>query len=188
MSADAEPSNPSGMDSWLPSLERCAWTLGSAFDFVLIGRADDSRPVSGRRRRKWWRRRRSRARRRPPIQAFRSRSCSCRIYFLPSLYDASGYSNTFIVQPVIPFNIGEDAFFPYHIIRPTLPVIAPTADPDGPRGVQGGLGDTTIVDVFIHPSEELKTNFGIGYVANLPTRTHPALGEGEMGSRSFSSW
>lgn len=99
--------------------------------------------------------------------------------FTPETYNASGYSNTFIVQPVIPLNIGEDAFFPYHIIRPTLPVIAPTADPDGPLGVQGGLGDTTIVDAFIHPCEELKTNFGIGYVATLPTRTHPQLGRGE---------
>lgn len=99
--------------------------------------------------------------------------------FTPETYDATGYSNTFIIQPVIPLNIDEDAFFPYHIIRPTIPVIAPTADPDGPTGVHGGLGDTTIVDAFIHPIEELKTNVGIGYVATLPTRTHPALGRGE---------
>jgi hypothetical protein len=99
--------------------------------------------------------------------------------FTPETYDASGYSNTFIVQPVIPLNIGEDAFFPYHIVRPTLPIIGPTADPDGPIGVHGGLGDTTIVDAFIHPIEELKTNVGIGYVAVLPTRTYPVLGRGE---------
>lgn len=99
--------------------------------------------------------------------------------FTPETYNASGYSNTFIVQPVIPLNIGEEAFFPYHIIRPTLPIVAPTADPDGPLGVQGGLGDLTVVDAFIHPCEELKTNFGIGYVGILPTRTHPQLGRGE---------
>ncbi len=99
--------------------------------------------------------------------------------FTPETYDATGYANTFIIQPVIPLNFGEDGFFPYHILRPTIPIIAPTADPDGPRGVHGGLGDTTLVDVFIHPSEKLKTNFGVGYVATLPTRTHPALGLGE---------
>lgn len=99
--------------------------------------------------------------------------------FTPETYDASGYSNTVIIQPVIPLSFGEDGFFPYHIIRPTVPIIAPTADPDGPIGVEGGLGDTTIVDVFFHPSKELKTNFGIGYVGILPTRTHPALGRGE---------
>ncbi len=99
--------------------------------------------------------------------------------FTPETYDASGYANTFIIQPVIPLNIGKDSFFEYHIIRPTLPIIAPTADPNGPLGVHGGLGDTTIVDAFFHPNKELKTNFGIGYVAILPTRTHPALGRGE---------
>ncbi len=111
-------------------------------------------------------------------------------------YDASGYANTFIVQPVIPLHIGEDSFFPYHIIRATLPIIAPTADPDGPRGVQGGLGDTTIVDAYIHPCEALKTNFGVGYVATLPTRTHSSLGLGEwqfgpslvMISRAVPKW
>jgi hypothetical protein len=99
--------------------------------------------------------------------------------FTPETYDASGYSNTFIVQPVIPLNIGKDSYFEYHIIRPTLPIIAPTADPDGPVGTNGGLGDLTVVDVFIHPNEKLKTNFGLGYVAIFPTRTHPALGRGE---------
>ena len=99
--------------------------------------------------------------------------------FTPETYDASGYSNTVIVQPVIPLHIGEDAFFPYHIVRPTLPIISPSADPDGPAGSEGGLGDMTVVDVFIHPSERLKTSFGIGYVATLPTRTDPRLGLGE---------
>jgi hypothetical protein len=99
--------------------------------------------------------------------------------FTPESYDASGYANTFIIQPVVPLNIGKNSFFEYHILRPTIPVVAPTADPDGPRGVHGGFGDTTVVDVAIHPSERLKTNFGLGYVAVLPTRTHPALGRGE---------
>ncbi len=99
--------------------------------------------------------------------------------FTPETYDASGYSNTVILQPVLSLKICEDAFFPFHIVRPTLPIIAPTADPDGPRGVQGGLGDLSVLDVYVRPLKEIKSSVGFGYVATLPTRTHPALGRGE---------
>jgi hypothetical protein len=67
---------------------------------------------------------------------------------------------------------------PNHIIRPTLPIIAPTADPDGPLGVQGGLGDLTLLDAYVHPVE----NFGtllFGYNAIVPTATHAQLGLSE---------
>ena len=73
--------------------------------------------------------------------------------FTPKTYDASGYKNTLILQPVLPFPVampGLKEFFPNHIMRPTLPIIAPSADPDGPLGVQGGLGD--------------KSGFGIAHV------------------------
>ena len=99
--------------------------------------------------------------------------------FTPESYDASGYRNTLVLQPVLPLKICENAFFPYHIVRPTLPIEAPTADPDGPRGVHGGLGDLTVLDLYLHPMEQLKSTFGVGYAATLPTRTHPALGRGE---------
>ena len=108
--------------------------------------------------------------------------------FVPSTHDASGYSNQFVLQPVIPLNISKDGFFPYHIIRPTLPIIAPTADPDGAAGTRGGIGDLTVLDVYAHPMECLKTNVGIGYAAVLPTRTHPQLGRGEwqVGPAAFA--
>ncbi len=109
-----------------------------------------------------------------PLAAFQIQNV-----FTPESYDASGYANTLILQPVIPLKICEDSFFPYHIIRPTLPIIAPTADPDGPRGVHGGLGDLAVLDIYLHPIEELKTTIGIGYALTAPTRTHPALGRGE---------
>jgi hypothetical protein len=99
--------------------------------------------------------------------------------FVPESYNAGGYSNQFILQPVIPLNISEHGFIPYHIIRPTLPIIAPTADPDGLAGTESGLGDLTLLDVFVHPIEHLKTNVGVGYVAVLPTATNPQLGLGE---------
>jgi hypothetical protein len=98
--------------------------------------------------------------------------------FTPETYNASGYSNTLILQPVLPFPVampGLKEFFPNHIIRPTLPIISPTADPDGPFGVEGGLGDLALIDAFIHPVE----GFGdviFGYTAMLPTATDAQLG------------
>jgi hypothetical protein len=101
--------------------------------------------------------------------------------FTPSTYDASGYSNTLILQPVLPFPVafpGLKEIFPDHIIRPTLPIIAPTADPDGPLGVQGGLGDLTLLDAYVHQVEGFGTVI-LGYTAILPTSTDRQLGLGE---------
>ena len=69
---------------------------------------------------------------------------------------------------------GLKEFFPAHIMRPTLPFPAPTADPDGPLGVQGGMGDLTILDVGIHPTSW--GNIALGYSLIAPTATHPQLG------------
>ena len=101
--------------------------------------------------------------------------------FTPETYDATGYSNTVVLQPVLPFPValpGLKEFFPAHILRPTVPIIAPTADPDGPSGVQGGLGDLTLLDAYVHPIE----NFGtllLGYDIVFPTSTDSRLGLGE---------
>ena len=97
--------------------------------------------------------------------------------FTAESYNASGYANTFVVQPVLPFPVaipGLKELFPAHIIRPTLPFPAPTADPDGRLGVQGGMGDLTILDVGIHPTSW--GNIGLGYSLIAPTATHPQLG------------
>jgi hypothetical protein len=106
--------------------------------------------------------------------------------FVPSTYEASGYSNEFIVQPVLPIHLNSE-FFPYHIVRPTLPIIAPTAKPDGPEGIQGGLGDLTVLDLYAHPIEHLKANVGVGYVTILPTATHAQLGlrEWQLGPAAY---
>lgn len=98
--------------------------------------------------------------------------------FIPSTYASDGYSNVFVLQPVIPLKLNWDGI-PYHIIRPTLPVISPTADPNGPLGVEGGLGDLTILDVYIRPFERWKTNIGVGPVVIAPTSSHRQLGLGE---------
>ncbi|GAF72274.1 unnamed protein product, partial [marine sediment metagenome] len=92
-------------------------------------------------------------------------------------YNASGYANTAVVQPVLPFPVampGLKEFAPFHIVRPTLPFPAPTADPDGPLGVQGGMGDFTILDVAIHPTSW--GNIAFGYSLIAPTSTDPQLG------------
>lgn len=107
--------------------------------------------------------------------------------FVPNTHDAGGYSNQFILQPVIPINLNSE-FFPYHIVRPTLPIVAPSPDPDGPAGVQGGLGDLTVLDVYVHPMEHVKTNVGAGYVTRLPTATNSQLGlrEWQLGPAVFA--
>jgi hypothetical protein len=95
-------------------------------------------------------------------------------------YNASGYANTFVVQPVLPFPVampGLKEFFPFHLVRPTLPFPAPTADPDGPLGVQGGMSDLTILDVYLHPTSW--GNYALGYSLIAPTATHPQLGRQE---------
>ena len=93
-------------------------------------------------------------------------------YFQPKTYNARGYANTFILQPVIPINLNSE-LFPFHIIRPTLPLIG------GPDGVKGGVGDLTIVDVFVHPIKEIKTSVGGGYIVIVPTATDADLGQRE---------
>lgn len=175
--ADTDQGDPSDLTSWLPSLAASS-DIQSAFDFTPSGELiiRGQSPSGGGAGGGGGGGAGAAAATDPSVPLTQLQFQNL---FTPESYDATGYSNTFIVQPVIPVNFGEGAFFPYHIIRPTIPIIAPTADPIGPQGVEGGLGDTTIVDVFIHPSEALKTNFGIGYVGILPTRTHHTLGRGE---------
>ncbi len=54
--------------------------------------------------------------------------------FVPESYGASGYSNQFIVQPVFSVNRKPGSFLEYHVVRPTLPILEPNPDPDGPIG------------------------------------------------------
>ena len=96
-------------------------------------------------------------------------------------FNGSGYANAAVVQPVLPFPVAMPGFkelFQSHIVRPTLPFPAPTADPDGPLGVQGGMGDLTILDVYLRPVEGFGV-IGLGYTLLAPTSTDPQLGLGE---------
>jgi hypothetical protein len=73
--------------------------------------------------------------------------------FIPSTYDADGYSNQFILQPVLPMKTGWDCF-PMQIIRPTLPLNVLTADPDGAINETSGVGDLTVFDLFRSKSKK----------------------------------
>ena len=98
--------------------------------------------------------------------------------FAPSNRGASGYANTFIVQPVIPFSLGKDSYFQNIITRTTLPIIT-SANPDGPMTSVTGLGDTTMIAIATHKAKISKT---LGYVwgpiaaMQLPTATSDRTG------------
>lgn len=107
-------------------------------------------------------------------------------YFIPSTRDADGYANTFVIQPVIPMYLNSE-IFPYHILRPTLPILN-RANPIGSTDNAQGVGDLTLVDIFVHPIEELNVTMGGGYVAVLPTSTDRSVGRGEweLGPNAFA--
>jgi Putative MetA-pathway of phenol degradation len=107
--------------------------------------------------------------------------------FVPSTYEASGFSHTLGLQLVKPFKTGWD-FFPTWVTRSTLPVIT-TADPDGsipigppndgdfsiPLDNQSGLGDFTFISILNHPTDWGSLGIGPGFMA--PCATQPELGE-----------
>ncbi len=98
-------------------------------------------------------------------------------YFIPSTRGADGYANTFVIQPVIPVYLNSD-IVPYHILRPTLPILK-LADSGLPPGEGQGVGDLTFVDVYAIPLDGIKSTVGGGYTALLPTSTDPSVGLGE---------
>ena len=99
--------------------------------------------------------------------------------FVPESYGASGYSNQFIVQPVFSVNRKPESFFPYHVVRPTLPIFEPNPDPDGPIGDIGGIGDLTLIDVYVHETKKKGLIWGVGPVVNFPTSSNRQTGLGE---------
>jgi hypothetical protein len=99
--------------------------------------------------------------------------------FVPESYEASGYSNQFIVQPVFSVNRKPGSFFEYHVVRPTLPILEPNPDPDGPIGDIGGIGDLTLIDVYVHETEKKGLIWGVGPVVNFPTSSNRQTGLGE---------
>lgn len=97
--------------------------------------------------------------------------------FVPNTYNADGYSNQTILQPVLPMPTGWD-LFPTQILRPTLPLHVHSPDPDGPVEETSGLGDLVVIDLFLPRRAEWGT-WGIGPIAIFPTASDDRLGQGK---------
>ena len=87
----------------------------------------------------------------------------------------SGYSNAFVVQPVIPFKLGERQW----ISRITLPLLAATPDLGDPIGREYGLGDTVAFAVALFPIDKHGSMVGVGPAFTFPTASSDFLGEGK---------
>jgi len=81
------------------------------------------------------------------------------------VYNADGPSNTFAIQPIVPFPLPFEEV-PLLITRTTLPYIS-TTDLDG-VGRQYGFGDTTILGVFNGKFPKGNTA-GLGWSLVIPT-------------------
>lgn len=93
-------------------------------------------------------------------------------YYVPEIYGLSDrHSNQFLLRGLVPANVGG---LP-QLLRFTLPV---ATAPEFPSGYVTGLGDLTLMDIFILPKVGDLT-FGAGPIVVLPTATDDALGSGK---------
>lgn len=104
--------------------------------------------------------------------------------FTPSSQGVDGWSNTGILQPVIPFTLGDDYYFQSIITRTTIPFVS-TAEVAGTDGNKrkNGLGDTTILAVPAH-KEDVSSGadfwqWGPLAAMQIPTATSSATGSGK---------
>jgi hypothetical protein len=98
--------------------------------------------------------------------------------FVPNSHNSSGYANTFIIQPVIPFSLGKDSYFQNLVTRTTIPLVT-TPNPDGPIGKTTDLGDTTFLAVPVH-KQKVSDTFGYSWgpiaAVQIPTATDDRTG------------
>ena len=94
-------------------------------------------------------------------------------YYIPSFIDTPGdpVANQFLLRGLIP----SDMFGLPQLLRFTLPI---ATSPDVPSGYVTGLGDLTLMDVFILPKKGDVT-FGVGPLVVLPTASDESLGSGK---------
>lgn len=94
-------------------------------------------------------------------------------YYIPDFIDAPGepHANQFLIRGLIP----SDAFGFPQLFRFTLPI---ATSPDNPSGYVTGLGDLTLIDLFILPKVGDVT-FAAGPVLVIPTATDAQLGSGK---------
>src|SRR5690606_20393250 len=88
-------------------------------------------------------------------------------YYVPEIYGLSGrHSNQFLLRGLVPANVGG---LP-QLLRFTLPV---ATAPEFPNGYITGLGDLTLMDIFILPKVG-EITLGAGPIIVLPTATDDA--------------
>jgi hypothetical protein len=87
--------------------------------------------------------------------------------YTPNSNNASGSSNSFILQPVIPIKLSSEAV-PLLVTRTTLPYIN-TPDFDGGVGSKEGFGDIVTQGYFIPKLDTKGVMIGIGYNLTIPT-------------------
>lgn len=91
----------------------------------------------------------------------------------------SGYSNQFVIQPVIPWKIGSQAM----LSRITVPLIA-TADLGGDVGREYGLGEVVALNFAITTinkgDPKWQAMIGPGVTFTLPTNTSDFTGSGKF--------
>ncbi|WP_432444393.1 hypothetical protein [Rhizobium lusitanum] len=94
-------------------------------------------------------------------------------YYVPSFIDTPGHpkANQFLLRGLIPSDLGGAP----QLFRFTLPI---ATSPDVPTGYVTGLGDLTLMDLFILPKKGDIT-FGAGPLVVLPTATDTSLGSGK---------
>lgn len=94
-------------------------------------------------------------------------------YFIPNFKDTLGdpHANQFLLRGLIP----TDMWGMPQLLRFTLPI---ATSPDEPSGYVTGLGDLTLMDIFILPKKGDAT-FGAGPLLVIPTATDDSLGSGK---------
>jgi hypothetical protein len=94
-------------------------------------------------------------------------------YYIPSFIGPPGdrHANQFLLRGLVP----SDMFGLPQLFRFTLPV---ATSPELPGGYVTGLGDLTLMDIFILPKQG-EVTFGVGPLFVLPTATNDALGNGK---------
>jgi hypothetical protein len=91
-------------------------------------------------------------------------------YFTPSFYGAPDTdANNFLLRGLIPLAIGG----PPNLLRFTLPL---TTVPTFGNAHETGLGDLTLMDLFVFPGKPL--SFALGPILVAPTATSRATGDG----------
>jgi hypothetical protein len=82
-------------------------------------------------------------------------------------HKSSGYSNQFLIQPVVPINLSSKAV-PLLVTRTTIPYVS-TPDLGSPEHRKHGLGDTTFLALGIPKLNLDKQMIGVGLSSIIPT-------------------